>query len=78
MLTQNFVQMFKFWSSQFATLNHEQRGFYKEKVFVYSIYDMEIQKQPPEVFYKKDVFKNFGIFTGKHVCWSLFLMKLQD
>ena len=57
MLTQNFVQMFKFWSSQFATLNHEQRGFYKEKVFVYSIYDMEIQKQPLEVFYKKTFLK---------------------
>ena len=35
------------------------------------------QKQPPEVFYKKAVFKNFAIFTGKHLCWSLFLIKLQ-
>ena len=29
------------------------------------------QKQPPEVFYKKKL-KNFAIFTGKHLCLSLF------
>ena len=23
------------------------------------------------VFYKKAVLKNFAIFTGKHLCWSL-------
>ena len=23
-----------------------------------------------------DVLKNFVIFTGKHLCWSLFLIKL--
>ena len=27
---------------------------------------------------KKDVLKYFAIFTGKHLCWSLFLIKLQD
>ena len=26
---------------------------------------------------KKAVLKNFAIFTGKHLCWSLFLVKLQ-
>ena len=26
---------------------------------------------------KKAVLKNFGIFTGKHLCWSLFLTNLQ-
>ena len=30
-------------------------------------------KQPPEVFYKKAVLKNFAIFTGKHLSWNLFL-----
>ena len=25
-----------------------------------------------QMHYKKAVFKNFGIFTGKHLCWSLF------
>ena len=36
-----------------------------------------IQKQPHEVSYKKAVLKNITIFTGKHLCWSLFLIKLQ-
>ena len=36
-----------------------------------------IQKQPAEVFYKKAAPKNFTIFTGNHLCWRLFLIKLQ-
>ena len=35
------------------------------------------QKQPPEVVYKKAVHKYFAIFTGKHLCWSLFI-KVAD
>ena len=27
---------------------------------------------------KRDVLKKYVIFTGKHPCWSLFLIKLQD
>ena len=34
-------------------------------------YWKQVQKQPPEVFYKKDVLKNFAVFTGKYMCWSL-------
>ena len=34
-----------------------------------------IQKQPPEVFYKKTILKNFAKLTGKHLCWSFFLSK---
>ena len=45
----------------------------EEKLFVH-----KIQKQPPEVFYKKAVFKNFAILTGKHLYWSLILIKLQN
>ena len=29
------------------------------------------------MFYKKAVLDNFAIFTGKQLCWSLFLIKLQ-
>ena len=39
--------------------------------------DTILQKQQPKVLYKKAVLKNFAIFTGKHLCWSLFLIKLQ-
>ena len=27
-----------------------------------------LRKQPPEVFYKKGVLRNFTKFTGKHLC----------
>ena len=30
-----------------------------------------------QMFFKIDVLKNFANFTGKHLCWSLFLIKLQ-
>ena len=33
------------------------------------------KKQQTEVLYKKGVIKIFAIFTGKHLCWSLFLLK---
>ena len=36
-----------------------------------------LQKQPPEVFSKKGVLKNFRNFTGHYQYWSLFLIKLQ-
>ena len=29
------------------------------------------------LFFKVDVLKNFGIYAGKHLCWSHFLIKLQ-
>ena len=35
----------------------------------------ELQKQTPDVFYKKAVLKNFAIFTGKQLCWNFILMK---
>ena len=37
----------------------------------------DIQKQPPGVFYNKGVLRNFIKFTGKHLCQSLILIKLQ-
>ena len=30
-----------------------------------------------DVFYKKAVLKDFAIFTGKHLCRSIFLIKRQ-
>ena len=36
--------------------------------------DFKIQKQPSEVFCQKMYFSNF---TGKYLCWSFFLIKLQ-
>ena len=36
-----------------------------------------VQKWPPGCSIKKAVLKNFAIFTGKHLCWSLFLIKVK-
>ena len=30
-----------------------------------------------QMFFKMGVFKNFANLTGKDLCWSLFLIKLQ-
>ena len=35
------------------------------------------QKQLMEMFYKKAFLKTFAIFTGKHLSWSLFLIKFM-
>ena len=35
---------------------------------VCGVINFELQKQPPEVFYEKDVLRNFTKFTGKHLC----------
>ena len=36
--------------------------------------DKNVQKQPLEVFHEKAVLKNFAIFIGKTLSWSLFLI----
>ena len=36
-----------------------------------------MHKQPPEVFCKKVVFKNFANFTGKRLCWDSLFTKVR-
>ena len=36
-----------------------------------------IRSSRSQMFLKIGVLKNFVIFTGKHLCWILFLIKLQ-
>ena len=52
----------------FMSLSYETQN---EFFFVHLI----IQKQPPKVFCEKGILKNFANFTGKHLRWSLFLIK---
>ena len=33
-----------------------------------------MQKQSLELFYEKTILKNFAVFTGKDMCWWLFLI----
>ena len=37
----------------------------------------QVQKKPPDVFSKKRCSEKFHKFYRKHLCWSLFLKKLQ-
>ena len=37
----------------------------------------KLQKQPPEMFCKKGVFRNFAKFTGKHLCQSHFCLHIK-
>ena len=38
---------------------------------------LPVQQQPPKVFNKKGVVRNFAIFTGKQLCWNLFSINLH-
>ena len=38
---------------------------------------ISIRSSCSQMFFKVGVLKNFAIFTGEHLCWNLFLIKLQ-
>ena len=40
-------------------------------------FDGEYRSSRWQMFFKIDALKNFAIFIGKHMCWSLFLIQLQ-
>ena len=44
---------------------------------IFSIEDNYLEAATGGVPMKKTLLKNFAIFTGKQVCWRLFLIKLQ-
>ena len=37
-----------------------------------------LQKQPPEIFYKRLFLEILQIFTGKHLFWSVFLTLIWE
>ena len=37
---------------------------------------VKTQKQPPEVYHKESVLRNFTKFIGKHLCNNLFFNKV--
>ena len=62
--------IFHFFEKLFYYYECKLQNFYKNTcVFIFL---RSSGKQPPEVFYKKAVLKCFAIFTGKHLCWTLF------
>ena len=55
-------------------------GFSESRFFRVQVFLVQIQCLGPgfRSSFKKGVFKNFAIFTGKHLCWSLSLLKLES
>ena len=62
-----YIIIYKTITKNFTAIN---KGYFKSECNLF-------QKQPPDVFYKKAVLKSFAIFPVKHLCWSLFLIKLK-
>ena len=48
-----------------------------ERVDAKKLINYSSKKQPFAMFFKIGVLKYFAIFTGKHRCWSLLLVKLH-
>ena len=73
----NFTQQFHFLSNkQRYEIPTEPTPLSRGVFRVLSNTDFCVHKQPPEVFYKKGVLKNFTKFTGKNLCQSLFFNKV--
>ena len=49
-------------------------GRHNKEIFLNTFFK-KMQKQPPEVFYKKTIIKKLAITTEKHLCWSSFLIQ---
>ena len=53
------------------------KGYCMKLASVVSYYFLKIYRSSrSQMFLKIVVLENFAIFTGKHLCWSLFLIKL--
>ena len=55
---------------EFININYNTKSLWRSSI-------TPLQKQPPEVFYKKAALEIFTIFIGKHLCWGFFLITLQ-
>ena len=55
----------------------DSKGQFQVSIEILGVRTDEVQKQPPWVFYEKDVLKNFAKLTGKHLCQIPFLIKPQ-
>ena len=56
-------------------------NLYWEMIFftvIFSKFCKKLRSSHQRCYIKKDLFKIFVIFTGKHLCWSLFWIKSQD
>ena len=67
-------------SLSYRGLRHEwvkTRFLFCASEWRYSASITPVKSNPLQMLFKMGVLKNFGNFTGKHPCWTLFLIKLQ-
>ena len=69
---QNKLQALKGYSN-----NYESQISWKKSMNSFFCNALIFKSSPSQIFFKIDVLKNFTSFTGKHLCWSLLLIKLQ-
>ena len=50
---------------------------YTARIYLNLITSKAFRSSRLHMFYKKDVLEDFAKFTGKHLCWNLFLIKLH-
>ena len=61
----------------------DQISDYKHDIYLYGKISTELLAQAAtrisrsEIYFKLGVLENFTTFTGKHLCWNLFWIKLQ-
>ena len=58
--------------------HYQEETFLGSRRFQWLSGELNMKKQPPEVFCKKIVFKNFAKVPGKNLCRSLFINKVES
>ena len=43
--------------------------------YIFHFESIKFRSRRSQMSFERDVFKSFTIFTGKHLCWSLFVIK---
>ena len=59
-------KILEYYAMRVTQLNHGNKKWKDDKMFFH------YQKQPPQLFLKKGVLKNFANFTRKHLFWRTF------
>ena len=69
--TVNYCQSLAFDNPYLSCNDHCDRWLFQEIFFII------FRSSRMQMFFKTGVIRNFVIFTGKHLCWSIFLIKLR-
>ena len=59
-----------------ANFSNSTKGLRTTNIIHAKLSIAQKEEATKDVLLTKTVLKNFAIFTGKHLCWSLFLLKL--